>query len=132
MMTTTTNSKLNSAAAKNFITVPTKTHDGGAKAACNSQPAAKRPRRTPARKHEDPFMYYSHQETRMHALLFQDEDDYPHLQNESAINSEPVVRKTRISFELHPALLLEDLFLDNHHLVAEDDDDDFDMIAYLH
>ena len=70
----------------------------------------------------------------MRTLLFQvqDENDYLHLQNESAVNNEPVVRKTRISFELHPALLLEDLFLDNHHLVAEDDDDDFDMIAYLH
>jgi len=35
-----------------------------------------------------------------------------------------VVRKTRISFELHPSLLLEDLFLDNHDLVAEEEDDD--------
>jgi hypothetical protein len=59
-------------------------------------------------------------------LLFQvqDEDDYLHLQNESAVNNDPVVRKTRISFELHPSLLLEDLFLDNHDLVAEEEDDD--------
>jgi uncharacterized protein YehS (DUF1456 family) len=59
-------------------------------------------------------------------LLFQvqDEDDYLHLQNESAVNNDTVVRKTRISFELHPSLLLEDLFLDNHDLVAEEEDDD--------
>jgi len=133
MMMTTTNSKVNSAAAKHFITVATKTHDGGAKAIStyNSQPAAKRPRE-PVRKHEDPFMYYSHQETRMRTLLFQDEDDYLHLQNEPDVNSEPVVRKTRISFELHPALLLDDLFLDNHHLVAEEDNDDVDMIEYAY
>jgi hypothetical protein len=111
----TTNSKVNAAAAKNFITiiVATKTHDGGAKATYTSEPSAKRPRK-PVRKHEDPFLYYSHQETRMHALLYRGERDDDSLQNELAMNSEPVVRKTRISFELHPALLLEDLFLENH------------------
>jgi hypothetical protein len=120
-MSTNTNSKVNAATANNFImiTVPTKTHDGGAKAASTSEPVSKRPR-TPVRKHDDPFMYYSHQETRMHALFFHDENENDSVPNESAMISEPVVRKTRISFELHPTLLLEDLFLEleNHHLGA--------------
>eukprot|EP00985_Skeletonema_marinoi_P009752 scaffold4541_cov121-Skeletonema_marinoi.AAC.11 len=53
--------------------VPTKTHDGGAKAANDSESAAKsstnRPRPQPVRKNQDPFLYYSDQETRMNALL---------------------------------------------------------------
>jgi hypothetical protein len=73
----------------------------------------------PVRKHEDPFMYYYHHETRMRALLLQDVNDS--LEN-------PVVRKTMISFELHPTLLLADLFLENHHLGAQDGDD-VDMVA---
>ena len=124
-MSTNTNSKVNAATANNFImiTVPTKTHDGGAKAASTSEPASKRPR-TPVRKHDDPFLYYSHQETRMNVLLFHDENENENendsVPNESTMNREPVIRKTRISFELHPTLLLEDLFLEleNHHLGA--------------
>jgi len=50
--------------------VPTKTHDGRAN---DSESAAKsstnRPRPQPVRKHQDPFVYYSHEETRMNALL---------------------------------------------------------------
>ena len=115
-----TNSAGNTAATKSFImvTVPTKTYDGGAKAAFTSEPASTRHRKTPVRKHEDPFMYYSHQETRMHALFFHDENENDSLPNEPAINREPVVRKTRISFELYPTLLLEDFLLENHHLRA--------------
>jgi hypothetical protein len=95
----TTNSKVNSpaSAAKNFTNVATKTHDGA------SEPAAKRPRKS-VRKHEDPFMYDSHQETRMNTLLLgKDEND-----DDEQVGRETVVRKTRISFELHPDLLLED------------------------
>ena len=104
---TTTNSKGNSAAAKNFITVATKTHDGGAKANNTSEPAKKRTR-MPVRDHEDPFLYYSHQETKMHALLLRNDSND---ENDEQVDQEreSVVRKTRMSFELHPALLLEDL-----------------------
>jgi hypothetical protein len=96
----TTNSKVNASAAKNFTYVATKTHDGA------SEPAAKRPRATEqVRKHEDPSLYYSHQETRMNALLLRnDEND-----DDEQVGREAVVRKTRISFELHPDLLLEDI-----------------------
>jgi hypothetical protein len=104
----TNSSKVNAATAKNFTTVATKTHDGGAKAtnANASEPAANSPRK-PVRKHEDPFLHYSHQETRMNALLLRNDEN-----NEQA-DRDIVVRKTRISFELDPALLLEDLFPDD-------------------
>ncbi|KAK1733176.1 hypothetical protein QTG54_016153 [Skeletonema marinoi] len=67
----TTNSKGNASAAANCVNVPTKTHDGGAKAAANdSEPAAKRPRQQqPVHKHQDPFLYYSDQETRMNECI---------------------------------------------------------------
>eukprot|EP00984_Skeletonema_dohrnii_P004089 scaffold1418_cov92-Skeletonema_dohrnii-CCMP3373.AAC.2 len=61
----TTNSKRNDSANK-FITVATKTYDGGAK---SSTIRPRQPRQQPVRKLEDPFMYYSDQETRMNELL---------------------------------------------------------------
>jgi hypothetical protein len=109
-MNTNSSSKVNAAAAKHdFTTVATKTHDGSAKATNTiaSEPAAKSPRK-PVCKHEDPFLYYSHQETRMNTLLLSNNDnDW----NDEQVDQEreSVVRKTRISFELHPALLFEDL-----------------------
>eukprot|EP00984_Skeletonema_dohrnii_P006122 scaffold2174_cov67-Skeletonema_dohrnii-CCMP3373.AAC.3 len=76
----------------------TKTHDGGAKAANDSEPSAKKTRQS-VRKHQDPFMYYSDQETRMDELLLYDDND-------DRVIRESDVRMTRISFELHPKLLL--------------------------
>mmetsp|Transcript_15708 Transcript_15708/g.22340 ORF Transcript_15708/g.22340 Transcript_15708/m.22340 type:complete len:127 (-) Transcript_15708:115-495(-) len=106
-----TSSSVLTSSAKNGLNVATKTHDGGAT-------AAKRPRNS-ARKQDDPFMYYSNQETRMSALL---------LSNDSGDNEEQVAlefheRKTRISFELHPSLLLEDLLPDNDQGLPQDEDD---------
>ena len=85
------------------LTVPTKTYDGGSNA---SKPTTKRLRRQ-VHKHEDPFMYYSNQETRMNEMLFRRIDE----ESEPASNKENVVRKTRISFELDPWLLFEDLLI---------------------
>ncbi len=93
----TSSSVVHTSVSKNGINIATKTHDGGAK-------AAKRPRH-PVRKHEDPFMYYSHQETRMSALLLSNDND----ETDGQVARESHERKTRISFELHPSLLLEDL-----------------------
>ena len=111
MTTNSSKVNVNAVAAKNFTPVATKTHDGGAKdTATNiSEPAAKSPRK-PLRKHEDPFLYYSRQETRMHALLLSNDDND---ENDQQVGRETGVRKTRISFELHRALLLEDLFPDD-------------------
>ena len=111
MTTNSSKVNVNAVAAKNFTPVATKTHDGGAKdTATNiSEPAAKSPRK-PLRKHEDPFLYYSHQETKMHALLSSNDDNDG---SDEQVDRETGVRKTRISFDLHPALLLEDLFPDD-------------------
>mmetsp|Transcript_12310 Transcript_12310/g.18886 ORF Transcript_12310/g.18886 Transcript_12310/m.18886 type:complete len:126 (-) Transcript_12310:9-386(-) len=93
----TSSSVVHTFVSKNGVNIATKTHDGGAT-------ATKRPR-NPVHKHEDPFMYYSHQETRMSALLLSNGND----ENDGQVARESHERKTRISFELHPSLLLEDL-----------------------
>jgi len=93
----TTNSKRNDSANK-FITVTTKTYDGGAKSSTN------RPRQ-PVRKLEDPFLYYSDQETRINVLLLSSDNE-----NDEQVARESDERKTRISFELDPKVLLADLF----------------------
>ena len=79
------------------ITVATKTHDGG------SNPPIERPRRKLVRKQEDPFLYYSNQETRMNTLLTTGGE------NDERAVQESDVRQTRISYEIHPSLLIEDL-----------------------
>lgn len=96
---------------KNGLNVVTKTNDGGAK-------AAKRPR-FPVRKQEDPFMYYSDQETRMNALLLSAGNG----ENDEQIAPALHERKTRISFELHPSLLIEDMLTDNDQGLPQDEDD---------
>ena len=89
-----------SSTSKQPITVATKTHDGG------SNPPIERPRRQLVSKQEDAFLYYSDQETRMNVLLHGGESDERPIQ-------ESDVRQTRISFEIHPDLLLEDLIQDD-------------------
>ncbi|KAK1733179.1 hypothetical protein QTG54_016156 [Skeletonema marinoi] len=128
---TSSDSNVHASAAKHYcITVATKTHDGGStgKPLNDSEPSAKRPRRRPVRKNEDPFMYYSHQETRMNALLLSSGE------NDAQVARESQVRKTRISFELHPSLLLEDLLPVNGPellLVVDDTRGDTMMIEDL-
>ncbi|KAK1744583.1 hypothetical protein QTG54_005116 [Skeletonema marinoi] len=79
---------------------------------------------------EDAFLYYSNDQVRMKELLLQDveddsSDDEP--SSTSVSNQEQsttsCVRKTRITFELHPSLLLEDLMNDDELF---GDDTDFD------
>ncbi len=79
-----------------FTTIATKKHDGGA------TPPIERPRGELVRKHEDAFMFYSHQETKMNSLLLNDEEE-----SDERVAGESDARKTKISFELHPSLLLE-------------------------
>lgn len=88
------------------LAIPTKTYDGGYRR--GSEPMPKRSRR-PVHKKDDPFMYYSHQETRMNSLLLSMEGDNED-DNGAIVDSGNVARKTRISFELHPALMLEGLY----------------------
>lgn len=91
------------------------------------------PSEKPILKVLDPFLYYSNDKIRMRELRLQDvkndsSDDLsssasPSPQEKSTAACE---RKTRISFELHPHLLLEDLM---RELFEEDDHSlDFDDI----
>jgi hypothetical protein len=71
----------------------------------------------PILKVQDPFLYYSNDQVRMKELRFcQDEEDDSSDDGSSSTSlsnqeqpTSTCVRKTRISFELHPSLLLEDL-----------------------
>ncbi len=111
----TSSSAVLTSTAKNGLNDATKTHDGGAKAASL---------RNPVPKQEDPFLYYSDQETRMSALL---------LSNDSGENDEQIApalheRKTRLSFELHPSLLFEDMLTDNGQELPQDEDTEVDVV----
>ena len=74
----------------------------------------------PVLKVRDPFLYYSNDQVRMKELRsFRDEEDDSSDDGSSSTSlssqEQPAtacVRKTRISFELHPYLLLEDLMRD--------------------
>jgi len=99
------------------VQVPTKTHDGGRKG--SMKPVNN--------KQDDPFMYYSNQETRMNAMLLKD-SDVPAAT--ATNNNKKVVRKTRISFEIHPSLLFDDIIFGSD-LEDQDDDGYFDIIQAL-
>ena len=61
----------------------------------------------------DPFLYYSNDRVRMRDLRLEGvevEDSSNDGQQEQSTSS--IVRKTRITFELHPSLLLDDLMDD--------------------
>eukprot|EP00984_Skeletonema_dohrnii_P024128 scaffold13221_cov123-Skeletonema_dohrnii-CCMP3373.AAC.5 len=83
-----------------------------------------------AAKVEDAFLYYSNDQVRMKELLLQDveddssDDESPptSVSSNQEQSTTSCVRKTRITFELHPSLLLEDLM--NDELFG--DDTDFD------
>ena len=83
----------------------------------------------------DAFLHYSNDETRMNTLMMK---EAPKYQRQQRVTQE---RKTRISFEVHPSLILEDLLFDNDgDCIAESDDigslldcedDSTDDIGYL-
>jgi len=71
---------------------------------------------TTACKH-DAFLHYSNDETRMNTLMLKEASK---CQRQQRVTQE---RKTRISFEVHPSLILEDLLFDNDgDCMAESDD----------
>ena len=91
------------------IYVPTKMHDGGtplrrantkqkvSKGGADSEPQDP--------KRDDPFMFYSNEANRLSTLLLRHEGNGGEL-------IRPIERKTRISFEVHPDLLLSDMLSD--------------------
>ena len=60
-------------------------------------------------KSQDPFLYFSKQSIRM-AYLTQQEEDTD--RNAVLPEQEKVERKTRLSFEVHPCLLMDDFVLE--------------------
>ena len=98
------------AAMATFFEVPTKTYDGGS--------SPKRPRihkevllETPQDlKQKDPFLFYSNDANRLAYLLGHENVASQQQQQQ---HWQPVVRKTKISFEVYPDLLLEDLFIND-------------------
>ena len=114
------NSKM--APAVTVVQVPTKTYDGGV---TEHEAAARKGSMKPVyNKQEDPFMWYSNQETRMNAMLFKDSDVQA-----TANSNKKVVRKTRISFEIHPSLLFDDIIFGSD--LEDQDDGYFDIIQAL-
>ena len=94
-------------------------------------------------KAQDPFLYYSNQERRMtHLSLTEDATDQEQEEDvvtvvvpqdpqeqEQASNKMLEERKTRLSFELHPSLLMGDLLLEMELEEMESNGvgDDFDL-----
>lgn len=68
---------------------------------------------TQQRQGRDAFLYYSNDEVRINALKLRGDgsraNHETHQQQQQPLEVE-VERKTKLSFELHPSLLLEDLF----------------------
>ena len=115
----------NKAPAVVVVQVPTKTYDGGYVRE-HEAVARKGSMKSVNNKQEDPFMWYSNQETRMNAMLFKNNDVPATATN----NNKKVVRKTRISFEIHPSLLFDDIIFGSD-LEDQDDDGYFDFIQAL-
>ena len=91
------------------LTVPTKNYDGGSSTSGNAASSSNKKR--------DSFLYYSNDKVRMRALMMVDDDDtsttrrtrlQPRPQSQQKVEVE---RKTCISFELHPSLIMDDLLL---------------------
>ena len=58
---------------------------------------------------QDPLLYFSDQRRRM-AYLTHQEENVDQVDNPPQQQQQVVERRTRISFEVHPSLLLDDLF----------------------
>jgi hypothetical protein len=99
------------------ISIKTKPHDGGSYLADSSEAKVKSPSSS---EKPDAFSVYSNQEIRMNRLLGRHELDPSISTNkdtgtsvaptctETHTTNAVLHRKTRLSFEVHPALLLED------------------------
>lgn len=70
----------------------------------------------------DPFLYYSDDETRMRAIRLI--DDGPEEGSRQQVRRQ---RKTRISFEVHPSLVLDDDVDDVFDDLSLGDDDELDF-----
>ena len=70
----------------------------------------------------DPFLYYSNDQVRMRELRLEDvEEQDPSNDGQQEQSTVSCERKTRITFELHPSLLLGDDLMDDELLSPEFD-----------
>ena len=119
------------ASIKQRIMVPTKVYDGGSSDEVRRETTLKRSSSTVEKKHFDAFSYYSNHSCRIDVLLgdscqrfsrssmeIEEMINREHTTPSSGIesqeptaqdNSTAVRRQTRISFELHPSLLIADI-----------------------
>ena len=81
----------------------------------------------------DAFSYYSNDQVRIRTLKLWGKNS--NNNQEEPHQEEVVERKTRISFELHPSLILEDLLdelAEEGELFVDGDEIDMDMLDLLH
>ena len=84
----------------------------------------------------DAFLHYSNDQVRMNKLMLNDTTDSDgttknETEPQQCTNQERKTRLTRISFEIHPSLLLEDLF-DTDLYEDDGEEEDCDDIDVLH
>jgi hypothetical protein len=105
MVTSINNNSNTVNATVTVVAVPTKTYDGGSQRRMilkEAEEAAVQDAQDS--KQRDPFMFYSNDANRFAYLLHRDVEP-PQQQQMS------VVRKTRISFEIYPDLLFDDILI---------------------
>ncbi len=100
--------------------VPTKTYDGGTPRSPNpseegTDEEAVEPQDA---KRKDPFLYYSNEANRLSYLLHRRND---HQDGEPDEHQPPIIRKTMLSFEVHPDLMLEDMFFNGAAVVRQEE-----------
>jgi len=99
--------------------VPTKTYDGGSSPKTTEEGTDKDAFEPQDPKRKDSFLYYSNDANRLSYLLLHRDDD-----QEAAPAGEhqpPITRKTRLSFEVHPDLLLADMFFNAAAFARQED-----------
>mmetsp|Transcript_23240 Transcript_23240/g.39733 ORF Transcript_23240/g.39733 Transcript_23240/m.39733 type:complete len:151 (-) Transcript_23240:60-512(-) len=81
----------------------------------HSSIAEAKPLRTDLCDKDDPFLYYSNDVIRMKALKLEE------ISDTEAVDNTKTSRKSRISFELHPSVLFEDMMEELYRYCKEDE-----------
>jgi len=119
---TTSSSGSSSLLSKNMMIIQVKTKEG-----TDDTKEAHYHLSTASSTKQDAFLRYSSDEIRMNALMLSSSSSSIKIQ---ASPQQRVERKTRLSWELHPSLLIEDMLLgsDFHHDSNEDGIDIEDLL----
>lgn len=102
---TTSSSSSSSLLPKNMMIIQVKTKDGtdDTKEDCHLSTASSAK--------QDAFLRYSNNEFRMNTLMLSSSSSRSSIKTQAS-SQQRVERKTRLSWELHPSLLIEDMLLD--------------------